>query len=709
MARRTGTREWISLTIAAALVLPGAVATLAAPPPSPVNIVVDTLHGVAVGDPYRWLEDSEAEDVTAWTEAQWTYLREYVDGYPDTDRLRSRIASLMHIGGIGAPKVCDSLYIFHKRDSSQNHYVLYMQRGHRGEPTVLLDPNTFSEDGTAALDWTFLTEDGSLIAYGISQSGSELSTLHIMRTADRSMLPDTIPHTRWTSLAWLPDNTGFYYTRYPEPGTVPAGDENYYRWVYFHKLGDDWRTDRLVWGEGLPKDASTSVQITRDGRRLFFAAWKGWDDVDYYYADRSTGSDTPTPLFTEFKAVLNLIPLDDRLLIFTNLDAPRYRLFSTTYDKVEREHWVEIIPEKESILEDVNVIGGRLVVEYLKNAHSVVEMYTLDGELMKELAMPSLGTVSSVSGEEDGAELFYYFSSFNVPGAVYRYDFAADTTTVWAQIDAGVDVSDLVVKQVWYNSKDGTPVSMFIVHKEGLALDGSNPTYLYGYGGFNVNMVPGFSRTMTIWYDQGGVYALPNIRGGGEYGEEWHDAGKFEKRQNSFDDFIAAAEYLIAEKYTRPDKLCMSGGSNGGLLTGAVLVQRPDLFGAAIVAVPLLDMLRYHQFLVARLWIPEYGSSEDPEQFKYLYAYSPYHTVRDSVNYPATLLTAGVSDGRVHPLHARKMAARLQAADTSTDSPVLLRIEPKAGHGQGKPLSKQIDEVVDEWAFVFRALGMRMR
>ncbi|HPI31930.1 MAG TPA: prolyl oligopeptidase family serine peptidase, partial [candidate division Zixibacteria bacterium] len=535
------------------------------------------------------------------------------------------------------------------------------------------------------------------------------SVLYIMRTADRTRLPDTIPYTTSVSLAWLPDNSGFYYTRFPEPGTVPPGDERYHRWVYLHRLGDDWRADSLIFGSELDKAAWPGVGLSPDGRRLLVAVYRGWSDIDTYVRDRTDPASSFTRLYDDVEATVNVTPLDDCFLAFTNLNAPRFRLMRGQYEKPGIENWVEIIPEREAILESAAPVGGRLVTRSLQNAYSVVEVFTMEGRLLRTLPTPSPGTVYSVSGELDGRELFYYFSSFDTPSAIYRYDFAADTVALWAQLDAGVDLSNLVVKQVWYKSHDGTPVSMFLVHREGIPLDGSNPAFLYGYGGFNVTMTPYFSRTLAVWYDQGGIYALPNIRGGGEYGEAWHDAGKLGNKQNSFDDFIAAAEYLIAEGYTSPARLCISGGSNGGLLTGAVLVQRPDLFRAAIVAVPLLDMIRYHRFLAARIWVPEYGSSEDPEQFAYLLAYSPYHHVTESADYPAVLLTAGLSDSRVDPMHARKMTARLQAADATPETPVLLRIEPKAGHGQGKPISKQIEEQTDQWSFVFRALNVRMK
>ena len=701
------TAPWLAFAgIAAAVFLAGSLA--ARPPETRTDTVTDTLHGVVIEDPYRWLEDGAAAEVIDWTEAQWEYLRTYLDSYPDKDKIEARMKELLTVGSIGTPTVCDDLYFFKRREGSQNHSVLIMQKGLQGEPVTLLDPNTFSDDGTVALDWYYFSPDGSLMAYGKSASGSERSTLYLMRTSDRRPLADTIPYTRAASLAWLPDNSGFFYTRTATPGTVPADDEDYYRRVYYHEIGSDWQNDPLMFGDQVEKTAWTGVSSSDNGDNVLYSAFQGWSEVDWFYQDRTAPEASPVGLTSDVSAYFEMIPLDDRFIVKTNWHAPHFRVMVGRYDRPMPEDWVEIVPERESIINSVSVIAGHLVVKSLKNAYSVLEVFTLNGEPVTTMRTPAPGTIRTVSGEVDGNEMFYSFSSYNVPTTIFRYDFETDSTSQWAQIDAGVDVSDIVVKQVWYDSKDGTPISMFVVHREGIALDGSNPTYLSGYGGFSSNETPYFSRTMTFWYDQGGIYAVPNLRGGGEYGEEWHDAGKLENKQNTFDDFIAAAEYLVDEGYTSTGKLCAYGGSNGGLLTGAVLVQRPDLFGAVLVDVPLLDMLRYHLFLIARLWIPEYGSSEDPEQFKFIHEYSPYHHVEEGVDYPPVLLLASASDSRVDPMHARKMTARLQAA-TASDNPILLRIESKAGHGVGKPINKWVDLLTDEWSFVCKALGLRVK
>lgn len=680
---------------------------LGAPPPTRVEVVVDTLHGVPIEDPYRWLEDGASDEIQGWTRAQYEYFKMYVDSYLHREKVAQRLTELLAIGFVGAPSVRGDLYFFKKREGEQDHAVLYMRRGLEGKPEVLIDPNLFSDDGTVAMDWSFLSRDGSLIAYGVSASGSENSTLFIKRTSDKALLPDTIPFTRAASLAWLPDNSGFYYTRYPAPGTVPEGDETYFRWVYFHKLGDSWENDAFVFGKELDKTDWPGVSLSPDGHWLVCEVFMGWSKSEIYLKDLTVPESDFIPVVEDIEASFAVIALNDRFLIRTNYDAPRYRVLSGRYEEPGMDAWSEIIPQQDQILNRILVVNSHIVTSSLKNACSHIEIYTLDGDLVCEINTPSLGTVSSLSGEWDGHELFFAFHSFNMPWTIMRYDFETDTTRQIDQVKAAIDMSDIEVKQVWYESADGTPVSMFLVHKRDFTLDGQNPTYLTGYGGFNASMTPYFSQSLTPWLENGGVYALPNLRGGGEYGEQWHKAGMLDKKQNTFDDFIAAAEYLFKEGYTNPKKLVISGGSNGGLLIGAVLTQRPDICKAAVCSVPLLDMIRYHRFLIAQLWIPEYGSSENPEQFKYVYAYSPYHNIKKGTKYPAILLKTAESDGRVDPMHARKMAARLQTA-TASDNPILLRVETKAGHGQGKPISKKIEELTDTWCFIFKSLGMEI-
>lgn len=680
---------------------------LGPPPPTRVQVVVDTLHGVPIPDSYRWLEDSDSPEVQGWSEKQFEYFRKYVDDFTGREKIKSEFLGLMKAGSIGSPGISGENYYYYKRADGQNHSVLYMQKGLNGAPEVLLDPNTFSADGTTALDWTFLTKDGSLLAYGKSNSGTERSTLYIMRASDKSLLPDTIPYTRSVSLAWLPDNSGFYYTRFATPGEVPAGDENYYRKIYFHKLGADWHADSLIYEYTPDKTGWTGVGLSPDGRWLVISVYIGWSRAQVYLQDRNDPTGKLVTIVDDKEAIFEVTPLNDRFIIKTNDGAPRYCVKIGSYDQPTPDHWKTAVPEKDETIEEVTVIANRIIVNSVKNACSQLRTYSLDGAPEKTIATPTLGSVSSLGGEWDGHELFYYFSSFNYFPTVFRYDFKTDSQSVFAKLDMDVDLSFLETQQVWYKSKDGTPVSMFIVGPRNMKKDGSNAVYLDGYGGFNSIEKPVFSRKTAIWLMHGGVYALANLRGGAEYGEAWHRAGMLESKQNTFDDFIAAADYLVNEKYTSREKLCLYGGSNGGLLIGAVLTQRPDICAAAICDVPLLDMIRYQKFRIAKLWVPEYGSSDDSTQFKYILKYSPYQHVVKGTKYPAILFKAGDSDNRVDPLHARKMAALVQAS-TGSDRPVLLRIDTKAGHGQGKPVGKVADEVLDDWSFVFKALDVKL-
>jgi prolyl oligopeptidase len=511
---------------------------------------------------------------------------------------------------------------------------------------------------------------------------------------------------RAASLAWLPDGRGFYYTRYPAPADVPSGEEHYHRAVYFHLLGTDPAADPLVL-KPAQKEHWPGVSLSPDGRWLLISVARTFDQTDLYLQDLVSGG--------ELVAVARDLPASfdgeiahGRLFMRTNLEAPTYRVYLVDPEHVERSAWREIVPPRDdAVLETVAVTRNRLALGYLERASSRLRLTDLEGALAQDVVLPTLGSLFGIGAEWDGNEVFYGFSSYTVPPTVYRIDLASGASSLWRRVEANVDPSRFEVRQVSYTSRDGTPVSMFLVHRRGIALGGDNPAYLTGYGGFNISMTPAFSRSLLLWLEHGGVVAIPNIRGGGEYGESWHQAGILGGKQNSFDDFIGAAEWLIREGYTRPDRLAAAGGSNGGLLVGAVLTQRPDLFRAVLVQVPLLDMLRYHRFLIARLWIPEYGSADDPDQFRWLRAYSPYHHVRDGVPYPAVLLATAESDTRVHPMHARKMTARLQAA-TSADRPVLLRLEARAGHGAGKPLFKIHEELTDSWTFVFSELGVQV-
>jgi prolyl oligopeptidase len=682
---------------------------LAAPPAARAENVSDEIHGVEVRDPYRCLENGDAAPVRAWTAAQNRYLREQLDPVPGREWLEQRLLRWQETGSLGTPVVRgkgrQTRLFYTRREGTQNQPVLYWRASERAKDHVLIDPNRMATDGTLALDWWFPSEDGRLVAYGISTSGDESSTLRVREVATGRDLRDTIPRARACSLAWLPDSSGFYYTRYPRKGEVPAGEEQYHRHVFCHRLGTDPAGDAKIFGDGLSLSSWPSVQLSPDGRWLGIEVSEGWSRSDIYLLDRHKAG----PAIAVVKgrdALFGLAEvLDDRLYVLANENAPRYQLFAVDPRKPQRAHWQRVIAEGEDTLESVAVADGKLVAVFFKDASSRVVVFSADGTRLREIALPGLGTVAAVRGRHERREVYLSFASFLTPTRVLRHDVASGKTAVWRALTSPVDTQSFVVEQVRYPSKDGTSVPMFLVHQRDLVRDGKNPTLLYGYGGFNVSLTPAFAAWVGPFIERGGVYAVPNLRGGGEYGEAWHRAGMLGNKQNVFDDFAAAAEYLIREQITSPAHLAISGRSNGGLLTAATLVQHPALFRAAVVGVPLTDMLRYHRLQIARLWIPEYGSPDDAKQFAWLHAYSPYHHVADGVAYPATLVFSAESDTRVDPMHARKFAARLQAA-SSSGAPVLLRIEDKAGHGAGKPLTKLVAQYTDEFSFLFWQLGV---
>ncbi|NDD27128.1 MAG: S9 family peptidase [Proteobacteria bacterium] len=676
----------------------------------PHEPIIDDMHGRQIVDPHRALEDENDPDVIAWTREQGALTRAVLDAVPQRAAIRERLRELLRIGWVGVPRVRGHRYFMERREGEQNQPVLHVRDGLQGEERVLLDPNAWSSDGTIALDWWVVSNDGRRMAYGVSKGGDERSTLHVLEVDSGETLGDVIPGTRACSLAWLEDGSGFYYTRYPAEGEVPSGEEGYHRRIFLHRLGEDPAGDRLVFGEGRAREHWPNVDLSDDGRWMLVSVEVGWTRTDLYLFDRV--AQTPPVVISEGVDVLfGAEIVGDVLFLLTNDGAPRYRLYRVDLEAGsagDRGAWREIIAEHETrVLSGFMVVGGQLIVHWMERASSRLTVHDLDGRHIDEIALPTLGTVSGMSGEHDGDELFFGFSSFTVPPTVYRCAVSdrVEAPARHLSVEADLDPARYAVNQVTYPSRDGTPITMFVVHRADLSLDGTSPCVLTGYGGFNVSMTPGFTRSTYVWLERGGVYAIPNLRGGGEYGEAWHRAGMLESKQNVFDDFIAAAEFLIASGYTRSERLAISGGSNGGLLVGAAMTQRPALFRAVVCSVPLLDMLRYHLFRIARLWIPEYGCAEDPEQFEWLVSYSPYHNVTDGVAYPATLLLTGASDSRVDPLHARKMAARLKEA--TSGGPVLLRVESDAGHGAGKPLAKVLDEGTDTWSFVFSQLGVR--
>ena len=675
-------------------------------PETAIRDVRDILHGEELVDPYRWLEDGESPETKQWTEHQNAFTEAYLSRFPGRPRIRRRLEQLRAIGVLGTPTPARGRYYYLRRDGMQNHPVLYCRMGVGGEDRAVVNPNTLNSAGTTALDWYYPSEDGRLLAYGLSENGTEQSVLHVLDVEQGKLLDDRIARTRAASLAWLPDGRGFYYTRYPAAGEVPAGEESYHRAIYFHRLGADPVSDALVY-QPREKEFWPGVSLSPDGRWLLISVARTFDQTDLYIRDLA--ADGPLVAVAEnLPASFDGQVAHGRLFLRTNQGAPTYRLYAIRPEQPDRSGWHEIVPPREeAVLEGVTVTGNRLALSYLEQAASRLRLTDLEGRAVQEVELPALGSLFGVSAEWDGQELFYGFSSYTVPPSVYRLDLESGACDLWKRVDAEIDSARFTVRQVHYPSRDGTQISMFVVHRNGLPLNGDNPAYLTGYGGFNISMTPAFSRSLLLWLEHGGVLAIPNIRGGGEYGERWHQGGILGNKQNSFDDFIGAAEWLIQQGYTRPGRLAAAGGSNGGLLAGAVLTQRPDLFRAVLIQVPLLDMLRYHRFLIARLWIPEYGSADDPAQFQWLRSYSPYHHVRDGQSYPAVLLATAESDTRVDPMHARKMAARLQAA-TSGDYPVLLRLESRAGHGAGKPLSKVVEELTDSWTFVFSELGVEL-
>lgn len=674
------------------------------PPKTRVENVVEVIHGQKVEDPYRFLENGESEEVRKWVNEQNTYTRSILDQLPGRQGIKNRLEEFLSIGDIGTPQVSKGRYFYTKREGKQNQPVLYMRVGLQGKEEILLDPNSLSKEGLIVLDWWYPSDDGKLLAYGLSQEGNEQSTLHIMNVETGEILSDEIPRTRGCSLAWKKDKSGFYYTRYPKAGEVPEGEENYHRHAFYHQLGNKPDQDAEVFGEGRDLEEWCDVALSPDSRFLLVTVSQGWSRSEMYFRDFQN-SDKFVPIVEGIDAMFVGEIIGEHLYLYTNYKAPKYRLLKVDLTKPSMENWQELIPEEGSVLQGTKVIGEKILAQYMQNASSRLKMFSIEGEYLKDIELPALGSVYGLNGEWDGSEALFGYQSFFIPPTIYHYDLKTDKLSLYDRVNADIDTSLYEVKQVWYPSKDGTKISMFLVHKKGLKFNGNNPTVLTGYGGFNDNRTPTFQRSLFLWLESGGVYAVPNLRGGGEYGEEWHKAGMLENKQNVFDDFISAAEWLISEKYTSPSHLAIMGGSNGGLLMGAALTQRPDLFKAVVCGNPLLDMLRYQNFLIAKLWIPEYGSAEDSAQFKYLYQYSPYHRVKDGTSYPATLLFTAESDTRVDPMHALKMTARLQAA-TSADNPILLRFETKAGHGVGTPLSKLIDRYTDIWSFIYWQLGV---
>jgi prolyl oligopeptidase len=683
----------------------------AGPPKAKIEVVEDTLHGHKIDDPYRWLENSKGADTQEYVQEELAYTRSILDPLPGRVQTHQRLTQLLSIGTIGTPQLGGKYYLYTRREGTQNQPVLFVREGIHGKDRVLVDVNQLAADGTIALDWWFPSEDGKYVAYGTSASGSEESTLKVIETETGKLLPDTIERTRFASVAWKKDNSAFFYSRHPKKGDVPAGEEVYHVKIFYHTMGTDSAKDPLIFGEGRAAQDIPGVQLADDDDRwLLITVFQGWAKSEMYLQDLKAG--TPPVEITSGKEFLYSGEIyQNKLYITTNEDAPRSRVLVVDAANPKRENWKEIIPQSDAVLQNTSIVGGKLGAQYEKNASSLLKLFQLDGKFIDDIPLPAIGSVSGTGGKWNRQEIFFGFQSFTIPPSIYHFDLSSRKTDLWDKVNApGIDPSAYEVNQLWYTSKDGTKVPMFVFHKKGLELNGHNPTLLTGYGGFNISLTPSFVGGRYIWLEHGGIFAVANLRGGAEFGEDWHQAGMLEKKQNVFDDFISAAEYLISQKYTDKDHLAIQGGSNGGLLVGAAFTQRPDLYRAVVCQVPLLDMLRYQNFQIAKLWIPEYGSAEDSKQFDWLYAYSPYHHVKQGTQYPAILFMTADTDTRVDPMHAKKMAALMQAEAAngqSRERPILLRIETKAGHGAGKPITKQIEEGTDIYSFLFWQLGVK--
>jgi prolyl oligopeptidase len=667
----------------------------------------DDYHGVKVADPYRWLEDSDAEETIAWVEAQNKLTFDYIRSSPAYEKTKARLTELWNYPKYSNPIKKGGRYFFSKNDGLQNQSVVYMQQSLDSEPAVVIDPNKLSEDGTIALSKTSFSEDGKFLAYGLSAGGSDRQEFKIRDIDAETDFEEVIKWCKFSGIAWKHDNSGFYYNRFPEPISVAKEDQNNYNRVYWHKLGTKQSKDILVFEQPEAKELGFWPSITDDGKYLVLHVSHGTDPKNRIYFRKVKSNGPFIKLLDKADANYSLIHNVGSTFYFkTNLEAPRGRIVAIDLKRLQRKNWKEILPEQEDVISFVKVVNNQFVISFMHDAYEVLKIFNLDGAFIREIELPAIGSVYGISGNYNDSEMFISFTSFLFPTTIFRYDFISNETTTFRKPEIDFDPSEYETKQAFYNSKDGARVPMFITHKKGLELDGSNPALLYGYGGFNVNMTPYFSISNLIWLEKGGVYIVANLRGGEEYGEAWHQAGMLDKKQNVFDDFIAAGEWLIENKYTNKSKLAIDGASNGGLLVAACINQRPDLFGAALCQVPVIDMLRYHKFTVGSYWIPEYGNAEtNPDHFKFLYAYSPLHNVKENIEYPPTLITTADTDDRVHPMHAKKFAATLQEKYKG-QNPILLRVETKAGHGAGKPTTKRIEEYSDLYTFLFKTFRM---
>jgi prolyl oligopeptidase len=669
---------------------------------------VDDYHGTEVADPYRWLEDTDSPATKNWIKAQNKLTENFLAQVPQREKIKSRMTELWDYESFGLPRHRAGRYFFSRNTGLQNQSVLFVSETLDGEPRELIDPNKWAEDGTVALAGWVPSEDGKLLAYGLAAAGSDWREWKIKDVATGKDLQDLLKWVKFSGVSWSKDGSGLFYSRYDEP---QEGDEftgvNHFQKLYFHKLGDDQAKDVLVYERPDQKEWGFGGYVTEDGKFLIISVWRGSESKNQiFYKDLTSPDSEVVELITGFEFEYEYVGNDGRTFwLNTDDGAPKRRVIAVDLDHPEKEHWHEVIAESDDVLRSVSLVGDRFLASYLHNAATLVNVFDLTGKIVRQVPFPELGSAGGFGGRRSDRETFYSFTNYSTPTRIYRYDVRTGKSSVYRQPKVRFDSADYVTRQVFYKSKDGTTNPMFITHRRGLKLDGNNPTILYGYGGFDIPITPGFSVSNLVWMERGGIYAVATLRGGGEFGREWHEAGMQDRKQNVFDDFIAAGEWLIANKFTCTPKLAISGRSNGGLLVGACLTQRPDLYGAALPAVGVMDMLRYHKFTIGWAWVGEYGSSDDPEEFANLIKYSPLHRLQPGTKYPATLVTTADHDDRVVPGHSFKFAATLQAAQAG-DKPTLIRIETKAGHGAGTPTSKRIESATDILSFLVKALDV---
>lgn len=666
--------------------------------------IVEEYHGIKVKDPYRWLEDDYSEETKAWVEEQNRQTYEYIRNVPYFHKVKERLMELWNYPKYSVPKKVGNKYFYFKNQGLQNQPVLYMQSSLEEEPKVVLDPNNFSEDGTVALTNYSFNKEGTLLAYATSRHGSDWQEIRVLDIQSNEKYKEVIQWVKFTDIAWVKDSSGFFYSRFPKPGTVPKEDESNFNSVYWHKLGTPQEDDILVYQELENKEQGYVPTITDDGKYLIITAWVGTSHKSKIYYKEINSDNDFTQLISTMDAKYDFIGSNDTLFYFlTDKQAPNGRLVAIDI-KNPKVFIQEIIPEQKDALVNVNINKNYIVATLMQNASHRVKIYHLDGTFIETLALPYIGSITELNTSKEDSGFLFGLTSYLHPANIYSYDIENKSLSLFMESKVSLDTNQYETKQVFYTSKDGTNIPMFLTHKKGLILDGNNPALLYGYGGFNISLTPNFSPSVQVWLENGGVYAVANLRGGSEYGEEWHQAGILDRKQNVFDDFIAAGEWLIKNNYTQQAKLAIMGRSNGGLLVAACIAQRPDLYGAAICGVPVIDMLRYHKFTIGRYWVPEYGNAEtNKDHFDFLYAYSPLHNIKEGTAYPPTIIGTADTDDRVVPLHARKFAATMQNAQNG-DNPILLRVEKKAGHGLGKPTIKVIEEEADFYTFLFKEL-----